>query len=89
LALLDELGRRRLTNVLVEGGAEVLGTFLDAGALDEVHVFIAPRLVGGAGAKTPISGHGMETMGAALCLEEARVEVLEGDVFVHGFLGKP
>ena len=46
--LLDELGRRRFTNVLVEGGGEVLGGFLDAGEIDEVHVFVAPRLAGGA-----------------------------------------
>ena len=51
-ALLDELGRRRFTNLLVEGGAEVLGSFLAAGAIDEVHVFLAPRLVGGKDAKT-------------------------------------
>lgn len=88
-ALLDELGRRRLTNVLVEGGAEVLGSFLDASAIDEVHVFIAPRLVGGAEAKTPMSGHGAETIQTALSLAEAHVELIEGDVFVHGFLGKP
>src|SRR5262249_7269735 len=37
-ALLDELGRRRITNVLVEGGGEVLGSFVDAGVIDEVHV---------------------------------------------------
>src|SRR5262249_25729599 len=38
VALLQELGRqRRFTNLLVEGGAAVLGTFLDAGLIDEVH----------------------------------------------------
>ena len=46
-ALLAELGRRRLTNVLVEGGGRLLGSLLDARAIDEVHVFIAPKLVGG------------------------------------------
>src|SRR5260370_1361222 len=55
-ALLDELGRRRMTNILVEGGAEVLGSFLDARAIDEIHVAIAPRLVGGGGARTAIGG---------------------------------
>src|SRR5262245_22463526 len=51
-ALLAELGRRQMTNVLIEGGAEVLGSFLDADAIDEVHVFVAPLLVGGAEAHT-------------------------------------
>ena len=51
--VLEELGRRRLTNLLVEGGAGVLGAFYDAAAIDEVHAFIAPRIVGGAGAPGP------------------------------------
>jgi diaminohydroxyphosphoribosylaminopyrimidine deaminase/5-amino-6-(5-phosphoribosylamino)uracil reductase len=84
-ALLDELGRRRMTNVLVEGGSEVLGSFLDAGAVDEVHVFIAPRLAGGSAARTPIGGHGVDRIADALSLSECHVETVEGDVYVHGW----
>jgi diaminohydroxyphosphoribosylaminopyrimidine deaminase/5-amino-6-(5-phosphoribosylamino)uracil reductase len=73
-ALLDELGRRRLTNLLVEGGGEVLGSFRDADAIDEVHVFIAPRLAGGAGAKTPIEGQGVARIEEALSLAQWQVE---------------
>jgi diaminohydroxyphosphoribosylaminopyrimidine deaminase/5-amino-6-(5-phosphoribosylamino)uracil reductase len=83
-ALLKELGQRRFTNVLVEGGGEVLGGFLDAGAGDEVHVFIAPRLAGGAGAHTPVAGQGVSRIADALVLTEHTVEVLDGDVYVHG-----
>src|SRR5208337_754462 len=79
-ALLDELGRRRLTNILVEGGSEVLGSFLDADAIDEVHVFIAPRLVGGTGARTPIGGRGVERIAGSLSLTEWRVGEVGGDV---------
>jgi diaminohydroxyphosphoribosylaminopyrimidine deaminase/5-amino-6-(5-phosphoribosylamino)uracil reductase len=82
--LLDELGRRRMTNVLVEGGTEVLGAFLDARAIDEVHVFIAPRLAGGAQAKTPLGGRGVDRIADALGLLEWTVEVVEGDCYVHG-----
>src|SRR5262249_8921116 len=57
-SVLTELGNRNMTNVLVEGGAETLGRFLDAGEIDEVHAFIAPRLVGGAAAPSPIGGVG-------------------------------
>ena len=45
--LLHELGRRRLTNLLVEGGSELLGTFFAADAVDEVWAFIAPKMLGG------------------------------------------
>jgi diaminohydroxyphosphoribosylaminopyrimidine deaminase/5-amino-6-(5-phosphoribosylamino)uracil reductase len=84
-ALLDEMGRRRMTNILVEGGAGVLGSFLDAGEIDEVHVFIAPRLAGGVGAKSPVGGTGVERIADALVLTEWRAETIEGDVFLHGW----
>ena len=83
-ALLAELGRRRFTNVLVEGGGGVLGAFLDAGAIDEVHVFIAPRLAGGAEARTPFGGKGVDKIAEALALTEMHVEDIEGDLLVHG-----
>lgn len=88
-ALLAELGRRRLTNVLVEGGAGILGSFRDADAIDEVHVFIAPRLMGGARAVSPIAGHGAERIADSLALNHWEVTMIgeEGpaDVLIHGW----
>ncbi len=84
-ALLEEFGRRRFTNVLVEGGAEVLGSFLDAGAIDEVHVFVAPKLVGGAAAKSPVAGQGVARLAEAFNLTHQCVEVLGQDVYFHGW----
>ncbi len=84
LALLDELGRRRMTNILVEGGSAVLGSFFDARAIDEVHVFIAPRLAGGTLAKTPIGGLGIDKIAGALSLAECELEQLGPDVLIHG-----
>lgn len=57
-AVLDELGRRNMTNVLVEGGGCVLGSFFDAGLADEAVVFVAPCLIGGAAAPGPLHGLG-------------------------------
>jgi diaminohydroxyphosphoribosylaminopyrimidine deaminase/5-amino-6-(5-phosphoribosylamino)uracil reductase len=85
LALLDELGRRRMTNVLVEGGGQVLGALLDAGEIDEVHAFIAPKLIGGAG-PGPLAGHGHSKMADALRLVTPKVETIGEDVYVHGRL---
>jgi len=82
--LLDELGRRRMTNVLVEGGSEVLGSFRDAGAIEEVHVFIAPRLLGGAAAVSPMAGRGADEIASSLSLAEWHVEEIAGDLLVHG-----
>lgn len=82
--LLDELGRRNLTNVLLEGGSQLLGSAFDARLIDEVHVFIAPKLLGGRQALTPIGGLGLEFLSEAHGLEEVTVEQLGGDVYVCG-----
>jgi diaminohydroxyphosphoribosylaminopyrimidine deaminase/5-amino-6-(5-phosphoribosylamino)uracil reductase len=86
-ALLEELGRRSMTNVLVEGGSKLLGTLFDVRAIDEVRVFIAPKLAGGATAPSPIGGAGVDRMTDALRLADITIEELEGDVYIHGRLG--
>jgi diaminohydroxyphosphoribosylaminopyrimidine deaminase / 5-amino-6-(5-phosphoribosylamino)uracil reductase len=83
-SLLEELGRRRMTNVLVEGGSKLLGTLFEMRAIDEVHVFVAPKLAGGAGAPSPVAGVGVDRMADALRLADIAIEELEGDVYIHG-----
>jgi diaminohydroxyphosphoribosylaminopyrimidine deaminase/5-amino-6-(5-phosphoribosylamino)uracil reductase len=83
-AILQELGRRKMTNVLVEGGAKVLGSFLDAHAIDEVHVFVAPKIVGGESAFSPIGGIGCEHMADAIPLPNRIVEMIDGDIYFRG-----
>ncbi len=82
--LLDELGRRRMTNVLIEGGGRLLGSLFDARLIDEVHVFIAPKLAGGGEAPSPVAGLGVETISAALALEDIAVREIAGDVYING-----
>ena len=84
-ALLDELGWRRMTNVLIEGGSEVLGSFLDAKSIDEVHAFIAPRLAGGADAKSPVGGRGVAKIAEALRLATWQIEHVGDDLLFHGW----
>ena len=88
-SLLLELGRRRMTNVLVEGGGQLLGSLFDAGRIDEVHAFIAPKLVGGSDAPSPlrgspIAGTGLAEMLQASTLEEPEIRQVGTDVYVSG-----
>jgi diaminohydroxyphosphoribosylaminopyrimidine deaminase/5-amino-6-(5-phosphoribosylamino)uracil reductase len=83
--LLEELGRRRMTNVLVEGGSAVLGSFFAADAVDEVHVFLAPRIVGGAKALTPVGGNGAAKIAQGLVLSQWDIERVETDFYIHGW----
>ncbi len=55
-ALLRYLGKLDYANVLVEGGPEVMAAFLRGGHVDEAHVYIAPKVLGGAGARHAIAG---------------------------------
>ena len=82
--LLDELGERQMTNVLIEGGAGLLGGVFDIGEVDEVHVFVGNRIVGGAQAPSAINGIGIESMSRAFELTERSAKLLEDDVYVKG-----
>ncbi len=84
--LLDELGRRRMTNILVEGGGRLLGSLFDLRAIDEAHVFIAPKLIGGEAATAPIGGEGIEKMSDALQLIGMQSEQVDDDIYIHGRL---
>ena len=87
-SVLTELGRRGMTNVLVEGGAHTLGRFRDAGEIDEIYAFVAPKLFGGVDALTPVGGLGVAELDDAWSLGEWDVERLGGDLLIHG-VGQP
>ncbi len=84
--LLDELGRRQMTNLLVEGGSHLLGSFFDMQEIDEVHAFIAPKLIGGKNAPGVFTGLGLAEMTQALKLQNVHYEMLGDDMHVQGFV---
>ncbi len=84
--LLHELGRRQMTNLLVEGGGQLTGCFLDSGQIDEAHVFIAPKLIGGTTARSPIAGDGIDEMPQAFTFAEPHIRQLGSDIYFHGRL---
>lgn len=83
-SLLLQLGKRRITNVMVEGGSGLLGQLLDQQAIDEVRVFLGPSLLGGRAALSPLGGLGLATMAEAASLRRIRVEQIEQDVLLMG-----
>ena len=82
-ALLSELGGRNMTNVMVEGGGMLLGSFFDARAIDEVHIFVAPKLIGGADAITPIGGIGLPSMDQCVHLTKPELQLLGDNYYVQ------
>ena len=85
LAVLRRLGKEGVVHLLVEGGAEVFGAFIDRGLADELLVFIAPKLVGSGG----LSWTGrvdVKSMAEAIALEEVAISARGGDALVRGLL---
>ena len=86
--VLKELGSRRHTNVLLEGGGTLLGNAFDEALIDQVHCFIASKIVGGLGAVRPIAGVGKSLMSQAGQLHRMTVESLGDDVHISSFLSR-
>jgi diaminohydroxyphosphoribosylaminopyrimidine deaminase/5-amino-6-(5-phosphoribosylamino)uracil reductase len=84
--VLDELGKRKIQSVLVEGGANVAGNFLDARLVNKVTVFIAPKIIGGSDAPTAVGGTGAETLAKAIELQDVVVTHRGQDIEFTGYL---
>ncbi len=82
--LLDALGKRQITSLMVEGGAQVLGSCFQAGAVQEVWAFLAPMIIGGQEAPGPIGGQGFVRLAQAPRLTHVRVESLGKDWLFRG-----
>ena len=84
LELLQVLCERGMTNVLVEGGGELLGHLFDMELIDEARVFISPKIVGGSNAVVAVGGVGRELMRKAANLRGKKIEVVGPDVLMSG-----
>ena len=82
--VLEDLGARDVVRLLVEGGAHVHGSFLDLGLADRAAIFVAPRIVGDAGAMSFAAGSGVETIERAWRLVRTEVRALGSDWLVSG-----
>ena len=84
-SILKELANRSLQSVLIEGGARIAGEFIDAGLVNKVTFFIAPKIVGGVAAPSAIGGTGVEKMAQALALERVEVVQRGKDLEISGY----
>lgn len=82
-ALFEYLGEIKIDSVLVEGGGILNEAVMKTGKFNEVMVYIAPKLVGGSNAKTPIEGEGIAALAECKKLKLASVSVFEEDVLLR------
>ncbi len=77
---LRHFSKMNMTNVLVEGGGSLIGSFNDAGFIDEAHVFTAPILVGGDG-PTGCDGEGKNKVRDAVRGDIVKRKLIDGDQY--------
>ncbi|MGI6084762.1 MAG: bifunctional diaminohydroxyphosphoribosylaminopyrimidine deaminase/5-amino-6-(5-phosphoribosylamino)uracil reductase RibD [Acetivibrionales bacterium] len=84
--LMDGLYKLEIDSVLLEGGGGLNAAALDSGLVDKVMTFIAPKIIGGKDAKTPVEGVGIEIMEHAVLLQDITVSRFDEDILVEGYV---
>ena len=86
--MLLKIGKLGIDSVMVEGGGNLNGSLIEEGCVDEVIAFIAPKIIGGHGARTPVEGAGIDLMRNALQLRDVETGAVGDDFYVRGILKK-
>ena len=84
--LLNILGKREVTSVLVEGGNVLFGGLFDHGLVDKVLAFVSPIIIGGDEAKSPVGGNGVKEVAGALRLKQVKIIEFGDDVLISGYV---
>lgn len=87
-ALMRELGRRDISTVLIEGGGTTHASAFEAGIVDKIMFFIAPKIVGGREAVTAVEGRGVEFMAEAIRLRDMKVTPIGADLLIEAYVDK-
>ncbi|MFE4351904.1 bifunctional diaminohydroxyphosphoribosylaminopyrimidine deaminase/5-amino-6-(5-phosphoribosylamino)uracil reductase RibD [Peribacillus butanolivorans] len=83
--LMEELYKKGITDVLLEGGSEVNASFLRAGLIDKYLIYVAPKLLGGRNSLTPFSGINVDTMDEAMDVSISSVDMSGEDICIIAY----
>lgn len=86
--MMKEIGKKGINSVLLEGGGTLNYSALEAGVVDKVISFIAPKIVGGKDAKTPVEGEGKNYISQAIKLFEPEIRVFNEDIMIEAYVRK-
>ncbi|MBQ3124579.1 MAG: bifunctional diaminohydroxyphosphoribosylaminopyrimidine deaminase/5-amino-6-(5-phosphoribosylamino)uracil reductase RibD [Clostridia bacterium] len=81
--LMCELGGLGIDSVLVEGGAELHASFLEAGLVNKLEIYIAPKIIGGKDAKTVVGGNGVELVSDAYMFKNPKITMFGDDIKIE------
>ena len=86
--LMQELINREITSILLEGGGTLNFSMFRAGYVDKVFAFVAPKIIGGKTALTPVAGGGFEKISDAVKLENLTAEKIGTDILISGYVNQ-
>ena len=81
--LMERLGEKKIDSILLEGGGSLNYSALQAGIVNKVQTYLAPKLFGGEGAKSPVAGLGVETPDQAFRLVNRQIREIGEDVLIE------
>jgi diaminohydroxyphosphoribosylaminopyrimidine deaminase/5-amino-6-(5-phosphoribosylamino)uracil reductase len=84
-AVLNELKEREIQSVLVEGGSEIAGAFVDARLVDKITLLASPLIIGGREAPVAIGGQGADSIAEAMRLHDVSCTMLDSDIEITGY----
>jgi len=84
-----KLGQLQITSLMIEGGASINGSAIQAGIVDKVIMFIAPKIIGGASAPSTIGGDGVARVDDAIKLNDIKTKRFGNDLMIEGYVEKP
>ncbi|CAG9610576.1 bifunctional diaminohydroxyphosphoribosylaminopyrimidine deaminase/5-amino-6-(5-phosphoribosylamino)uracil reductase RibD [Pseudoneobacillus rhizosphaerae] len=83
--LMNKLYEKGVTDLLVEGGSEINGSFLRAGLINKFSIYVAPKILGGRDSLTPFTGDNVESMDEALDVTIHSVENFGEDLLITAY----
>ena len=84
--LMKKLAKRGVASILIEGGGKVNASALEMGLVDKVIFFIAPKIIGGENAITPVEGKGIDRIGEAIKLKNTKIKRFGEDILFEGYV---
>jgi len=85
--LVRRLAKRGILYVLLEGGSRLITSALEAGIVDKVAFFYAPKIIGGSEARSVVEGKGARYMKDTLAVTDISIRRFGNDIFVEGYIG--
>ncbi|HDZ84608.1 MAG TPA: bifunctional diaminohydroxyphosphoribosylaminopyrimidine deaminase/5-amino-6-(5-phosphoribosylamino)uracil reductase RibD, partial [Nitrospirae bacterium] len=85
-ALMKELGKLDITNVMIEGGSSIASSAISSGIVDRVMFFVAPKIIGGTDSISSIGGKSPSLLGNAIKLKNLRAITIGDDILIEGYL---